>query len=104
VSWGRVNVEVRDAVTKEIIGSQVTWHNPDPYYVYAWMTPSGPLTTTTWISIVSMFQGGIAKAVSHAPGDAKFSYPYTVTITGYDWFTGSTTSSVSASIVTDKQL
>lgn len=104
VPWGRINVEVRDAVTNEIIGSPVTWRNPDPYYVYTWMTPSGPITTSTWIHIATMFQGGIQKAVSHAPGDAKFSHPYAVTITAYDWFTGVTTSTVTGSIVTDKQL
>lgn len=103
VSWGRVNVEVRDAVTNEVLGAPATWHNPEPYYVYSWTTPSGTLTTSTWISIATMFQGGIAKAVTHAPGDAKLSHPYTVTITGYDWFTGSTTSSVTTSIVTNKQ-
>lgn len=104
VAWGRVNVEVRDAITNELIGSPVTWRNPDPYYAYTWMTPTGPLTTSTWIYIASMFAGGLSHPLTHNPGDAKFSHPYSVTITAYDWFTGSTTSKTTGSIVTNKQL
>lgn len=104
VSVGRINVEVRDAVTNEVIGEQVTWMNPDPYYSFTWMTPNGPLTTSTWIYIVRAFTGGITYGLSHTPGNAKFSHPYNVVLTGYDYNTGAVTSTVTKSIVTDKQL